>query len=154
MVEIIPVSTTLELRAADESHVPALHQLVLKNKAWLQQSLDWPQYVTSQEETRKHVQGSFNAIEPINKAAYIGYWLDESLQGQGIMSQSLQALMTHYARRGDIRRFVIKCRVDNQASNAVARRNHFTLEGCMKQAEYLNGDYHDVNMYARIIDAD
>ncbi|ECS3440315.1 50S ribosomal protein L7/L12-serine acetyltransferase, partial [Salmonella enterica subsp. enterica serovar Agona] len=33
-------------------------------------------------------------------------------------------------------------------------RNHFTLEGCMKQAEYLNGDYHDVNMYARIIDAD
>ncbi|EGH3055656.1 50S ribosomal protein L7/L12-serine acetyltransferase, partial [Salmonella enterica] len=29
MVEIIPVSTTLELRAADESHVPALHQLVL-----------------------------------------------------------------------------------------------------------------------------
>lgn len=122
MVEIIPVSTTLELQAADESHVPALHQLVLKNKAWLQQSLDWPQYVTSQEETRKHVQGnillhqrgyakmylifcqnemagvlSFNAIEPINKAAYIGYWLDESLQGQGIMSQSLQALMTHYA---------------------------------------------------------
>ncbi|EDW0761048.1 50S ribosomal protein L7/L12-serine acetyltransferase [Salmonella enterica] len=179
MVEIIPVSTTLELRAADESHVPALHQLVLKNKVWLQQSLDWPQYVTSQEETRKHVQGnillhqrgyakmylifcqnemagvlSFNAIEPINKAAYIGYWLDESFQGQGIMSQSLQALMTHYARRGDIRRFVIKCRVDNQASNAVARRNHFTLEGCMKQAEYLNGDYHDVNMYARIIDAD
>lgn len=100
MVEIIPVSTTLELRAADESHVPALHQLVLKNKAWLQQSLDWPQYVTSQEETRKHVQGnillhqrgyakmylifcqnemagvlSFNAIEPVNKAAYIGYWL-------------------------------------------------------------------------------
>lgn len=32
MVEIIPVSTTLELQAADESHVPALHQLVLKNK--------------------------------------------------------------------------------------------------------------------------
>lgn len=113
MVEIIPVSTTLELQAADESHVPALHQLVLKNKAWLQQSLDWPQYVTSQEETRKHVQGnmllhqrgyakmylifcqnemagvlSFNAIEPINKAAYIGYWLDESLQGRCLLYTS------------------------------------------------------------------
>ncbi len=24
---------------------------------------------------------SFNAIEPVNKAAYIGYWLDESLEG-------------------------------------------------------------------------
>lgn len=58
MAEIIPVNTTLELRAAEEGHVPALHQLVLKNKAWLQQSLDWPQYVTSQDETRKHVQGN------------------------------------------------------------------------------------------------
>lgn len=177
MTEIIPVNTTLELRAVEESHVPALHQLVLKNKAWLQQSLDWPQYVTSQEETRKHVQGnmllhqrgyakmylifyrdvvagvlSFNVIEPLNKTAYIGYWLDESLQGQGVMSQSLQALVTHYARRGELRRFVIKCRVDNLASNAVARRNHFILEGCMRQAEYLNGDYHDVNIYARIIE--
>ncbi|ECG8591532.1 50S ribosomal protein L7/L12-serine acetyltransferase [Salmonella enterica subsp. salamae] len=178
MAEMIPVSPTLELRAADESHVSALHQLVCKNKAWLQQAFDWPQYVTSQDDTRKHVQGnillhqrgyakmyliflqnemagvlSFNVIEPLNKTAYIGYWLDASLQGQGVMSQSLQALMAHYARRGEVRRFVIKCRVDNQASNAVARRNHFTLEGCMKQAEYLNGEYHDVNLYARIIDA-
>lgn len=55
MAEIIPVNATLKLRAADESHVPALHQLVLKNKAWLQQSLDWPQYVTSQDETCKYV---------------------------------------------------------------------------------------------------
>ncbi|EDU8055225.1 50S ribosomal protein L7/L12-serine acetyltransferase, partial [Salmonella enterica subsp. arizonae] len=58
MAEIIPVNATLKLRAADESHVPALHQLVLKNKAWLQQSLDWPQYVTSQDETCKYVQGN------------------------------------------------------------------------------------------------
>ncbi|MGK4836738.1 50S ribosomal protein L7/L12-serine acetyltransferase, partial [Salmonella enterica] len=57
-VEISPVSSTLDLLAADESHVPALHLLVLKNKSWLQQSLDWPHYVTSQEETRKHVQGN------------------------------------------------------------------------------------------------
>lgn len=95
---------------------------------------------------------SFNQIEPLNKAAYIGYWLDEEHQGKGIMSRALQALIHHYAQRQEIRRFVIKCRVENVESNQVALRNGFQLEGCMQQAEFLNGDYYDVNLYARIID--
>ena len=52
--------------------------------------------------------------------------------------------------RGEIRRFVIKCRVDNQNSNRVAQRNGFALEGCLREAEMLNGRYDDVNLYARL----
>ncbi|HCH40562.1 MAG TPA: 50S ribosomal protein L7/L12-serine acetyltransferase, partial [Enterobacter sp.] len=93
---------------------------------------------------------SFNAIEPLNKTGYIGYWLDEAHQGQGILSRALEAFIRHYAGRGEIRRFVIKCRVDNAASNQVALRNGFVLEGCLKEAEFLNGRYDDQNIYARI----
>ncbi|HFZ8993401.1 TPA: 50S ribosomal protein L7/L12-serine acetyltransferase [Citrobacter freundii] len=178
MAEIIAVDASLELRAVDESHVAALHQLVLKNKSWLQTSFNWPQLVESEDDTRKNVQGnmllhqrgyakmflifqeqelagvlSFNQIEPLNKTAYIGYWLDEDHQRQGIMSRALQALINYYAQRGELRRFVIKCRVANQQSNRLARRNGFTLEGCLKQAEFLNGSYDDVNLYARIIES-
>ena len=178
MSEIIEISDTLQLRAVEECHVAGLYQLVRKNNAWLQQFLDWPQYVNTQEDTYKTVQGnmmlhqrgyakmflifdgeemlgvlSFNQIEPLNKAAYIGYWIDETQQGKGILSRALQAFIHHYAGRGEIRRFVIKCRVKNQASNQVAQRNGFTLEGCLKQAEFLNGHYDDVNLYARIIDS-
>ena len=177
MSEIIIVSDALELRAVEEHHVAPLQQFVLKNEIGLQQSLNWPQFVESEDDTRKNVQGnmmlhqrgyakmflifeqgevagviSFNQIEPLNKAAYIGYWLDEEHQGKGILSQALQAMIHHYAQRQEIRRFVIKCRVDNVKSNQVALRNGFRLEGCMQQAEFLNGDYHDVNLYARIID--
>lgn len=178
MPETIKVNDTVELRAVDEGHATDLYHLVVKNRDWLQRSLDWPQYVHSAEDTRKTVQGnmmlhqrgyakmylifaddemagvlSFNQIEPLNKAAWIGYWLDEEHQGKGIMSQALESLIQHYAKRGEIRRFVIRCRVENQASNQVARRNGFALEGCMKQAEFLNGRYDDVNIYARIVDA-
>lgn len=93
---------------------------------------------------------SFNAIEPANKTGYIGYWLDEAHQGQGILSQALQAFMRYYAERGEIRRFVIKCRVANKPSNNVALRNGFTLEGCLREAEFLNGRYDDVNLYGKI----
>lgn len=177
--ETIPVTDALTLITIDERYVSDLHQLVVKNRHWLQQSLNWPAEVNSEEETRRHVQGnvilhqrdyakmfllfldhrlvgvlSFNQIEPQNKTAYIGYWIDEDHQGQGLLSRSLQAFIHHYARSGLVRRFVIKCRVANTRSNQVALRNGFVLEGCLRQAEYLNGSYDDQNIYARIIDRD
>lgn len=176
--EAIPVTDQLTLRAVDERYVSELHQLVEKNKHWLQHALSWPAAVSSEDETRRHVQGnvmlhqrgyakmfllfvgdemvgvlSFNQIEPLNKTGYIGYWIDEHHQGQGLLSQALQAFIQHYARSGEVRRFVIKCRVANHKSNQVALRNGFSLEGCLKQAEYLNGSYDDQNIYGRIIDS-
>ncbi|HHA1913934.1 TPA: 50S ribosomal protein L7/L12-serine acetyltransferase [Enterobacter asburiae] len=173
--EVIPVSDALELRAVEERYTADLHNLVVKNKTFLQTAFDWAQHAGSEEDTRRNVQSnqmlhqrgyakmflifkgdeligvlSFNTIEPANKAGYIGYWLDEGHQGQGILSRSLQAFMRYYVERGEIRRFVIKCRVDNQHSNSVAVRNGFTLEGCLREAEYLNGRFDDVNIYGKI----
>lgn len=173
--EIIPVTQNIELRAVEERYTADLHHLVVKNKTWLQTAFDWAQHVGAEEDTRRNVLSnqmlhqrgyakmflifrddalvgvlSFNSIEPANKAGYIGYWLDEAHQGKGILSQSLQAFMCYYAERGEIRRFVIKCRVANQSSNNVARRNGFTLEGCLREAEYLNGRFDDVNIYGKI----
>ncbi len=133
----------------------------------------------SEEETRRHVQGNvmlhqrdyakmfllfldhrlvgvlaFNQIEPQNKTAYIGYWIDEEHQGQGLLSRACRPLSTITPAAGWWRRFVIKCRVANTRSNQVALRNGFVLEGCLRQAEYLNGSYDDQNIYARIIDRD
>ena len=173
--EIIPVTQDIELRAVEERYTADLHNLVVKNRVFLQTAFDWAQHAISEEDTRCNVQSnqmlhqrgyakmflifkddalvgvlSFNTIEPTNKAGYIGYWLDEAHQGQGILSQSLQAFMRYYAERGEIRRFVIKCRVANQHSNSVAVRNGFTLEGCLREAEYLNGRFEDVNIYGKI----
>jgi len=173
--EIIPVSERIELRAVDERYTAALHNLVVKNRAWLQESLNWPQFVGTEDDTRKNIQSnqmlhqrgyakmflifndnelagvlSFNAIEPLNKTGYIGYWLDEDHQGQGMLSRALQAFIGYYVERNEIRRFVIKCRVANLASNQVALRNGFLLEGCLKEAEFLNGRFDDQNIYARI----
>lgn len=174
--EIISVTDRLELRAIDERYTAELHNLVVKNKTWLQTAFDWAQYVGTEDDTRKNVLSnqmlhqrgyakmflifqdetlkgvlSFNSIEPVNKTGYIGYWLDKGCQGQGMMSNALQAFMRYYAERGEVRRFVIKCRVANAQSNSVAVRNGFALEGCLKEAEFLNGEFQDVNSYARII---
>ncbi|HDR2793520.1 MULTISPECIES: 50S ribosomal protein L7/L12-serine acetyltransferase [Enterobacter] len=173
--EIIPVTHNIELRAVEDRYAAELHNLVIKNRTFLQTAFDWAQHVGTEDDTRRNVQSnqmlhargyakmflifqddilvgvlSFNAIEPTNKTGYIGYWLDEHHQKQGIISRALQAFMHYYASRGEVRRFVLKCRVDNVSSNKVAIRNGFTLEGCLREAEYLNGRFDDVNSYARL----
>ncbi len=91
---------------------------------------------------------SFNTIEPTNKTGTSATgWMKATRAG--ILSRSLQAFMRYYVERGEIRRFVIKCRVANQHSNGVAVRNGFTLEGCLREAEYLNGRFDDVNIYGK-----
>lgn len=167
----------LSLHSVNERFIAPLFALIQRNKAWLQQSMDWPQYVNKPEDTLKtlranyllHHRGfskmfmlvldgelvgvfSFNQLEAANRAGYIGYWIDQHAQGQGIVSRALTAVMDKYAREGIVRRFVIRCIVSNAASNRVAQRNGFILEGCLRQAEYLNGEFHDQNIYARIID--
>lgn len=175
--DVINIDDEITLHSINERYVDEIFALVQKNKAWLQTAMDWPQYVLSVEDSRKMAQGnyilhhrgyakmflifrgekmvgvfSFNQIEPTNKTAYIGYWLDKDALGQGIISRALEAVIIKYAREGVARRFVIKCIVSNAASNQVARRNGFTLEGRLKQAEFLNGEFHDQHIYGRIVD--
>lgn len=174
--DVINIDDYITLHSINERYVDEIFALVQKNKAWLQTAMDWPRFVLSVEDSRKMAQGnyilhhrgyakmflifqdkkmvgvfSFNQIEPTNKTAYIGYWLDKDALGAGIISRALDAVIHKYAREGLVRRFVIKCIVSNVASNQVALRNGFVLEGRLKQAEFLNGEFHDQNIYARII---
>jgi ribosomal-protein-serine acetyltransferase len=174
--DVINIDDHITLHSINERYVDEIFALVQKNKAWLQTAMDWPRFVLSVEDSRKMAQGnyilhhrgyakmflifqdekmvgvfSFNQIEPTNKTAYIGYWLDKDVLGLGIISRALETVIHKYAREGLARRFVIKCIVSNVASNQVALRNGFLLEGRLKQAEFLNGEFHDQNIYARII---
>ncbi len=175
--EVIILDGDLELRSVHERYAEAIFTAVERNKVWLNKTMNWPQYVVSVEDSRKNAQGnyilhhrgyakmflifsgdevvgvfSFNQIEPTNKTGYIGYWLDEGQQGKGIISRAIEAAIAKYSAEGTVRRFVIKCIVTNEASNRVAQRNGFALEGRLREAEYLNGSFHDQNIYARIVD--
>jgi len=173
--EVIEVNGDIYLHSVNETFSEPLFTLVMRNQAWLQTAMNWPQYVSTVEDTRKTLMAnyllhhrhytkmylifyrgemvgvfSFNLIEPTNKTAYIGYWLDEQRQGKGIISATIETIIAKFSTEGLVRRFVIKCIVENSASNQVALRNGFAFEGCLKQAEFLNGQYHDQNIYGRI----
>ncbi len=89
---------------------------------------------------------SFNSVDRASGTAWFGYWLDKAMEGRGIVTQSVGKMVEHHASRG-IQRFVIKCTVQNTASNKVAQRCGFVHERVLPGAEVLNGVAHDQNMY-------
>lgn len=175
--EIIQIDAALSLHTADEKYAEPLFHVIHANRAYLQRSMNWPQQVISADDTRKTLIAnrvlhqrdyskmyiivrdnavigvfSFNLIEPTNKTAYIGYWLAENQQGLGIIASIMTRIVDLYTQSGMIRRFVIKCIVNNARSNRVAQRAGFQLEGRLKGAEYLNGTYYDQYIYGRVAD--
>jgi RimJ/RimL family protein N-acetyltransferase len=58
-----------------------------------------------------------------------GYFLAPSARGRGLVTDSLQAIMTVAAAHLPIRRFIAFCEADNQASGAVLKKAGFTPSG-------------------------
>ena len=175
--DIIDVNKHLCLVLANNQYASDVYNIIAGNREHFSQFMAWPKFVKNQADTAqfldscwlKHQQNesktyvillkgqaigllSFNQIDKNNKTAYIGYWLDGSMQGNGVMTAALNALIKHYAMQKIIRRFVIKCTVYNEKSNALAKRCGFSYEGTLKQAEYINETFHDQNIYGLIVD--
>lgn len=173
--EHIDVDKHICLKSPIREYSSALYNIINVNRDYFSQFMVWPKYVAHETDTANFLDNclaehqenlsktyvillddnpvgllSFNHIDGVNKTAYIGYWLDNQVQGKGIMTKAVNALTKYYAENRIIKRFVIKCSVHNSRSNQVAKRCGFSYEGTLKQAEYLNGIYHDQHIYGLI----
>lgn len=93
---------------------------------------------------------AFCRIEPGNRRANIGYWLDASAGGRGIVSRSVTALSLYGFAKLGLNRLVIACATGNHASAAVAERCGFRFEGIAREAEWLHDRYVDHRIHARL----
>src|SRR5687767_15596610 len=96
------------------------------------------------EEPSVHV-GSIGLwrIDKENHRGEIGYMLEPSLQGKGIMYEAIQPVL-HYGFH-DIRLHSIEAQIDprNQASAALLRKAGFVQEAYFKENYYLHGGFAD-----------
>jgi len=169
------VDENIQLAPASSRFAAELFSVVDRNREEFSQYMAWPRFVKTADDESGFLDAcllahqknegktyvilfndaavgllSFNSIDSANKTAYIGYWLDMRVQGQGVITRALNALVKEYSDQKLINRFVIKCSVSNLKSNEVAQRCGFVLEGKMRKAELLNGVFHDQNVYSYI----
>jgi ribosomal-protein-serine acetyltransferase len=86
-------------------------------------------------------------IDWSNRATVLSYWLDESHQGRGIMTDACRGFVTHAFDTLALNRVSIECATENVRSRAIPERLGFKLEGIIRGAEWLHDHYADHAIY-------
>ena len=89
----------------------------------------------------------FNDIDPLNKKASVGYWLDAKYVGQGLCHKSCKLLIDYGFVDLRLHRISIAAAVANHRSRALAERLGFHFEGVAREAEWLYDHYVDLAIY-------
>lgn len=86
-----------------------------------------------------------------NRRASIGYWLGQTFQSRGLMTQAVAALTDMAFEQLGLHKISIHCATANRQSRAVPERLRFVMEGVLRQHERLHGGYVDLAAYSRLV---
>ncbi|ECQ7073342.1 GNAT family N-acetyltransferase, partial [Salmonella enterica subsp. enterica] len=112
----------IQLAPASSRFATELFSVVDRNRKEFSQYMAWPRFVKTVDDESGFLDAclaahqknegktyvilfndaavgllSFNSIDSANKTAYIGYWLDMRVQGQGVITRALNALVKEYS---------------------------------------------------------
>ncbi len=167
------LSETTSLEPIADHHAEPTFELIDKNRAHLKTWLPWVDRMQSVTDFLNFIQGTKQRmaekqevsymiihegkvagriglyyLDHQNKIASVGYWLGEEFQGKGLVSQTCQEVIKHGFTFLALNRIEIKCATGNKKSQAIPERLGFTKEGILRQAELVNGQFHDLYVYS------
>ncbi|MDA8346838.1 MAG: GNAT family protein [Thermaerobacter sp.] len=171
-----PLAGDAYLRILEGHDAEALFDLTDRSRAHLRRWMPWLDQTVSPEHTaafiaaglRQFADGlGFQAgiwrggtllgvagLHPIdwpNRQSSLGYWLGAGNEGQGLVTMACRALLdTAFADYG-LHRMELRAATGNTRSRAVAERLSFTLEGVVRDAEWLYDRYVDHAVYGLLV---
>jgi len=88
-------------------------------------------------------------VDSFQGKAEIGFWLGKKYWRQGLMTEAINAMLEFAFNKLFLRRIEWNAFADNEASNELAKKMGFKLEGTMKRGarSKANGLVHDENFY-------
>jgi ribosomal-protein-serine acetyltransferase len=89
----------------------------------------------------------YSYIDDEARKLEIGYQIGQQYTGQGIVTRVVTAMVAYAFGEMHMNKIEILCATGNTKSQAVPRRLGFRQEGLLRQAERLNGRYHDLIVY-------
>jgi ribosomal-protein-serine acetyltransferase len=89
-------------------------------------------------------------IDDLHGNTSIGYWIDETHQGLGIITAACRTVTTEGFDNFGLHRIEIRCAVQNHRSSAVPRRLGFIEEGILREAEWLHDHWVDLRVFSML----
>jgi len=169
------VDNNTELRLFQATDASALHGLIEANRAYLRRWHPWVDLIQTQADAERFTAYwlllnrenhalfagiwfnhrfcgmlNFLNLDCLNRWAVLNYWLDESHQGQGIMTACCRALLNHAFHTLRLNRITIECATENARSRAIPERLGFQLEGVVRGVEWLHDHFADHAIYGML----
>jgi ribosomal-protein-serine acetyltransferase len=163
------------LRLMEERHAPQIFAAVDRERTYLREWLPWVDATKEIEHTLNFIKvslqqfasnegfaagiwrgGEFigsigtHKIDWLYRKVEIGYWIAQKYQGLGIVTAACRAVVDHAFEEWDLHRVEIHCATSNEKSCAIPKRLGFRLEGVMREAQLLDGNYLDINVYGTL----
>ncbi|WP_374968214.1 GNAT family N-acetyltransferase [Terrabacter sp. BE26] len=90
----------------------------------------------------------FGIVRAAQQSAAVGYWLDESMTGQGIATRAVALAVDHALGHGGLHRVELNIRLDNLPSLRVAERLGLRDEGIRRRFLHIDGQWRDHRSFA------
>ena len=173
--DYLKVNNEIELRKIKVEDSKELFQLIESNRAYLRNFLPWLDVCRTELEELRFIEEltekfldsksldlsilyngkiagvcGTHEIDWSNRKTSLGYWIGETFQGHGIVTQSCESLIKYIFDELKLHRIEIYCAVDNLKSQKIAERLGFKKEGVLTDAENLYGKYIDLILYSLI----
>lgn len=161
------------MELTSQQHAEALFELVDNNREHLSRFLPWVGNMQSVENFNNYIRMceqqyeqqtdvsfvifyngeaagriGLHYIHTHNKIGAIGYWLGKQFEGKGIVLHACKAIIEFGFKQLGLHRIEIKAAVKNSRSQAVPKKLNFIKEGILREAEWVNGEFHDLYLYS------
>jgi ribosomal-protein-serine acetyltransferase len=171
----LTIQDGIDLTLMEERHADVIFDAVERDRAYLREWLPWVDQSTSVDDISKFIRTSLDQfannegmatgiwcegefagtigthkIDWLNRKVEIGYWLASKFQGRGIITAGCRAFMHHAFSEWKLNRVEIHCASGNTKSCAIAKRLGYRFEGMLREAQLLNGNYVDTNVYSML----
>jgi ribosomal-protein-serine acetyltransferase len=169
------VSHDIVLILSHEKYANQFFEVIDENREHLAKFLPWVPFMKSNIETAQYLQQcqqlnsqnkeysfliffktelvgriGIHYIDNQNKIGSIGYWLAQNAVGKGIITKACKKIIEFGFKDLHLNRIEIKAATNNTKSQAIPQKLNFTLEGILMQAELVNGEFLDLNLYAMV----
>lgn len=166
----------VELRRLSESDVGLLFARLDTEREHLRPWMAWIDGVQSEADVRHFIEDS-HAVGPDGPRAFefgvftgphlvgavglnqldfgqglanLGYWVGRGYEGRGWITAATRRLSTFGLGNLGLARVEIRTAKANRRSQRVAEGAGFVREGCLRSAQAINGQRHDLVVYGRI----
>jgi ribosomal-protein-serine acetyltransferase len=169
----VEIGDSIELRPFEEYHADEIFAAVERNREHLRRWLPWVDRTRGVKDVQNFLAEATEAlgrgeelhagifiygklagtighhrIDPVNRNVSIGYWLDATVVGKGVMTRCCRAMLRHLFEERGIHRVEIRCATGNKRSCAIPERLGFSREGVLREAEWVNGRFLDLVVWS------